>query len=144
MKRSPSNQGTLSHVCCNVVRKQPRAPDHSSAVMSPASAAPQHPAPLQEISSHAIYFTSDLFVDPLRKDVTTLLNAFSEGLEVDPPLEDPEALFQELWVQKDWNVIYLKCTSSESRAEFIKTVTRVFIGERISKSNHDNSGLRVS
>ncbi|KAG8891383.1 hypothetical protein FRC01_014736, partial [Tulasnella sp. 417] len=78
-----------------------------------------------------LYYTSDLFVDPLREDISDLLNAFAEHFEEgkEPPSQ-PFSIFKSIWVDHGWDVFHLKCNEPRSRWTFLKTVFRCFI-ERI-------------
>ncbi|KAG8975724.1 hypothetical protein FRC05_005242 [Tulasnella sp. 425] len=80
-----------------------------------------------------LYYTSELFVDPLREDISDLLTAFAEHFEEgkEPPSE-PFSLFKTIWIDQGWDIFHLKCDEPRSRWTFLKTVFRCFI-ERIEK-----------
>lgn len=76
-----------------------------------------------------IYYTSESFVEPLREDVSALLDAFATQLSDAETSLAPFTLFKTIWKEQGWNYIHLKCLESRSRVTFLKTVFRVFIGE---------------
>ncbi|KAG8991791.1 hypothetical protein FRB90_001229 [Tulasnella sp. 427] len=80
-----------------------------------------------------VYYTSDLFVNPLREDIADLLNAFAEHFEEDrDPPKEPFSLFKTLWTEQGWDLFHLRCDEPRSRWTFLRTVFRCFI-ERIDK-----------
>ena len=80
------------------------------------------------------FYTSSLFVNPLREDVKGLGSEFERKcLEQDPVSSSPFTLFKSLWKEQGWDVLHLKCMEPRSRAEFLKTIHRVFLGEYIER-----------
>ncbi|KAG8862977.1 hypothetical protein FRB96_000397 [Tulasnella sp. 330] len=90
------------------------------------------PAPSQGRGATAlallpIYYSSESFVEPLRADVSALLNTFASNFSKGASLPFPFTLFKTIWKENGWNFMHLKCTESKSRVAFLETVFRVFI-----------------
>ncbi|KAF8338268.1 uncharacterized protein EI90DRAFT_2878748, partial [Cantharellus anzutake] len=58
------------------------------------------------------YFTSSLFVDPLRRDISKLLQAFLDRVTTE--------------AQK-WDYLHLKVLEPRARRVFLETVMRLFL-----------------
>jgi hypothetical protein len=76
------------------------------------------------------FYTSSLFILPLREDVRQLARAFSDKYQCDDeqPQITPFELFKVIWKEQSWVMFHLKCLEPRSRAEFLKSVHRIFIG----------------
>ncbi|KAI0361495.1 hypothetical protein OH77DRAFT_1417760 [Trametes cingulata] len=88
------------------------------------SIAPEPSASRGEIALQPSYFTSSLYVDHLREDISALIDAFSEQYnEAVRPFE----LFKKLWVDQGWSWLHLRVFSGRSRQAFLRTTQRLFI-----------------
>ncbi len=76
------------------------------------SVAPEPSATRGEITLQPSYFTSSLYVNPLREDISTLIDAFSE--QYDPSVR-PFELFRKLWTDQGWKWLHLRAQDGRSR-----------------------------
>ncbi|KAF9503455.1 hypothetical protein BS47DRAFT_1356177, partial [Hydnum rufescens UP504] len=79
------------------------------------------------------YFTSALFVDPLRRDIDGLLKAFLRRCSVALHKKEqisPFSWFKAIWKDQRWDLLHLRVVESRARRAFVDTVLRLFI-ERI-------------
>ncbi|KAG9013461.1 hypothetical protein FRB94_002535 [Tulasnella sp. JGI-2019a] len=89
--------------------------------------APPHGRGATSLAFLPIYYTSESFVGPLRRDVSKLLEGFASHFveEEGPPY--PFTEFKTQWTDSGWNFMHLKCIEARSRVVFLETVFRVFI-----------------
>lgn len=74
------------------------------------------------------YFTSSLYVEPLREDVTTLVNLFAQRyVETWPPTE-PFALFKRIWSEQGWCWLHFRVLDARSREAFVNVTERILVG----------------
>lgn len=79
------------------------------------------------------YYSSSLFVDPLRKDIDHLLNSFVRAYADDASdsssiRDKPFSYFKRLWKEQKWDYAHLAVLDSRGRIAFFDTVARVFLG----------------
>ncbi|KAH9858080.1 hypothetical protein C2E23DRAFT_865052 [Lenzites betulinus] len=94
------------------------------------SIAPEPSSSRGEITLQPNYFTSSLYITPLRDDISTLLSAFSE--QYNATLR-PFELFKKLWKEQGWSWLHLRVHDGRTRQSFVKITERLFI-ERMGKS----------
>ena len=78
-----------------------------------------------DITLQPSYFTSSLYVEPLREDLRTLTDLFSEQYEA---AERPFELFKKLWTEQGWCWLHLTVYDGRGRQMFLRITERVFIG----------------
>ncbi|KAI8990542.1 hypothetical protein BD414DRAFT_514295 [Trametes punicea] len=83
-----------------------------------------------EITLQPNYFSSSLYVDPLRKDISALIVAFSEHLGGSVR---PFELFKKLWMEQGWSWLHLRVHDGRARQAFLRITERLFI-ERLTGS----------
>lgn len=75
------------------------------------------------------YYTSSLFLEPMRQDISGLLSTFAavytQGV-IEP--EKPFELFKTIWHREGWDLIHLRVLDARARQSFLRTVVRLFIG----------------
>ncbi|KAI0639515.1 hypothetical protein C8Q77DRAFT_1081655 [Trametes polyzona] len=77
-----------------------------------------------EVTLQPGYFTSSLYVDPLREDLATLITSFAEQYN---PNTRPFELFKKLWKEQGWSWLHLRVHDGRSRQSFLKVTERLFI-----------------
>jgi hypothetical protein len=73
------------------------------------------------------YFTSSLFVHPLREDILALIHLFLDQY-TQRYLERPYALFKEIWCSQGWHWFHFKVLDARSRDAFLNVTMRLFLG----------------
>ncbi|EKM61133.1 uncharacterized protein PHACADRAFT_83686 [Phanerochaete carnosa HHB-10118-sp] len=110
-------------------------------ITGPALAAPASntmstsPAPSVargEILLQPSYFTSSLFVDPVREDIAQLVQIFAQAF-LQPAQQDdqqaaegPFAFFKAIWKDSGWTWFHFKVLDGRARETFIRIVLRCF------------------
>lgn len=74
------------------------------------------------------YFTSSLFVNPLREDIAHLVQLFTEKY-LASDLSQPFSLFKQIWKEQGWNWLHLKVFDARARDKFVAVTLRLFAGE---------------
>ncbi|KAF8323265.1 hypothetical protein DL93DRAFT_670915 [Clavulina sp. PMI_390] len=77
------------------------------------------------------FYSSSLFVDPLRQDIDDLLRAFVDRCKVAlSNKEDPKPFrwYKEIWVRQKWDFFHLRCIQNPSRKSFLEVTFRCFLG----------------
>ena len=77
------------------------------------------------------YFTSTLFVEPMRADISDLLKAYIERCKVAlNAKEDPKPFewFKTIWRERKWNLLHLRCIQPRPRKAFLEVTIRLFLG----------------
>ena len=74
------------------------------------------------------YFTSSLFVNPLREDVAHLVQLYADKY-LASDFSKPFMLFKSLWEEQGWIWFHLKVFDARARDMFITVTHRVFAGE---------------
>ena len=90
-------------------------------------------APSPSVSRGAIiiqpsYFTSSVYVNPLREDISTLIDAYSHRYTHTAPTQ-PFALFKSTWSIQGWTWMHLKVFDARSRDTFLRVTYRLFLGQ---------------
>src|ERR1700761_2754255 len=75
------------------------------------------------------FYTSTLFVDPLRQDIQNLLESFKEKYLSSTPPRRVFSLFQDVWNTQGWNYFHLSVIEDVDRDVFLTTTFRLFTGE---------------
>ncbi|EJF66802.1 hypothetical protein DICSQDRAFT_95569 [Dichomitus squalens LYAD-421 SS1] len=91
------------------------------------SIAPEPSASRGEITLQPSYFTSSLYVDPLREDISKLIASFDDQFK---DTIEPFALFKKLWTDQGWCWLHMRAYDGRARQSFICTTERVF-AERV-------------
>ncbi|KAF5385468.1 hypothetical protein D9757_005420 [Collybiopsis confluens] len=71
------------------------------------------------------FFTSSLYVNPLREDIRSLIHAYHEAYAKSP--EKPFALFKAVWLAQGWQWLHFRVFDDRSREAFIKVSLRLFL-----------------
>lgn len=83
-----------------------------------------------EVRVQPAYYTSSLFVDPLREDINALVDAYVK--EYNQAKEEPEVkpfgIFKDVWRRLGWSLLHLKVLDPRGRETFLNVVLRLFIG----------------
>jgi hypothetical protein len=93
----------------------------------PVQAAPAPSGSRGELSLQPAYFTSSLFVGPLRDDVLTLTHIFVE--QYARSQERPFALFKRIWDEQGWVWMHFRVIDSRAREVFLNVTCRSFLGK---------------
>lgn len=93
-----------------------------SAVMS-TSAGPS--ASRGDITLQPSYFTSSLYVEPLREDISSLITLYAQQYSQTNP---PFALFKRLWTELGWSWLHFKVFDPRARESFLRVTQRLFLG----------------
>lgn len=81
-----------------------------------------------DITLQPSYFTSSLYVDLLRDDISYLISTFSQRYKRDRPAH-PFACFKEVWKEQGWSWLHFKVFDGRARHSFISITERLFIGK---------------
>ncbi|KAI1788779.1 hypothetical protein LXA43DRAFT_625669, partial [Ganoderma leucocontextum] len=76
-----------------------------------------------EITLQPSYFTSSLYVDPLREDIWTLITLFADQFD---DTVQPFDLFKKLWTEEGWCWLHMRVYDGRARQSFIRTTERIF------------------
>ncbi|KAJ3473825.1 hypothetical protein NLI96_g12804 [Meripilus lineatus] len=80
------------------------------------------------------YFTSSLFVYPLREDISTLVQTYTlEYLKSDK--KEPFALFKRIWGQLGWTWLNLRVFDGRARERLLSVVLRLFSDRMVETEN---------
>ncbi|KAI0655191.1 hypothetical protein C8Q70DRAFT_924341 [Cubamyces menziesii] len=94
------------------------------------SIAPEPSTSRGEITLQPSYFSSSLYVDSLREDISTLVVSFTEQYnESVRPFE----LFKKLWTDQGWCWLHLRIYDGRARQAFLNITERLFV-ERLASS----------
>ena len=93
---------------------------HSMALYPAPS--PSHADPTLQPS----YFTSSLYVDPLREDITELIAAFQEACATSTV--PPFIAFKQVWRSQGWHLLHLRVFDNRTRERFLAVTFRLFLG----------------
>ncbi|EAU92702.2 hypothetical protein CC1G_01747 [Coprinopsis cinerea okayama7 len=106
-----------------------------------ASSMALYPAPSPHRTEPVIqpsYYTSSLFVDPLRSDIDDLLSSVCDQWRQRP--QAPFSLFKSIWCAKGWKWYHLKTINDRSREAFLHVTCRLFL----EKAHNQNDPLSQS
>lgn len=88
--------------------------------------APTQSAARGEITLQPSYFTSSLYVDPLREDVSDLIDRFAA--QYAQSSSQPFTLFKSVWNELGWCWIHFRVFDPRARDSFINVTERLFVG----------------
>ncbi|PFH54813.1 hypothetical protein AMATHDRAFT_134299 [Amanita thiersii Skay4041] len=71
------------------------------------------------------YFSSSLYVIPLRNDISTLIHHYHLQYSLFP--QNPFALFKRIWLSHGWKWFHLKVYDAPSRQSFLNITLRLFL-----------------
>lgn len=91
-----------------------------------------------EITLQPSYFTSSLYVYPLREDISLLTQAFSERY-IQSARKSPFALFKTIWNEQGWTWLHFKVFDARAREKFLEVTLRLFAGMFLQSSIGWNS-----
>ncbi|KAG2154678.1 hypothetical protein DEU56DRAFT_751350 [Suillus clintonianus] len=94
--------------------------------------APTHTTSRGHVVLQPTYFTSSLFVDPAREDISNLILVYTERYARSPPPQ-PFTLFKDIWSNHGWSWLHFKVFDARSRDAFLKVTMRLF-SERLAES----------
>lgn len=89
-------------------------------LVEPSPSSPRGQAVLQPA-----YFTADIFISPLRRDLDALINAYHDAY----PSPSPFTLFKQTWLKHRWHWLLFKVFDSRSRHSFLSVTLRIFLGQ---------------
>ena len=91
-------------------------------------AAPATSTSRGEVVLQPNYFTSSVYVNALRDDISTLVLRYHEAYS-QPSTVQPFPLFKQVWLSMGWNWLQFKVFDSRSRQSFLDVTVRLFLGE---------------
>lgn len=72
------------------------------------------------------YFSADIFVAPLRRDIAALIHAYRNAYQSAP--NRPFALFKLAWRDLRWHWLLFKVFDPRARHAFLSVTLRLFLG----------------
>ncbi|KAF7796393.1 hypothetical protein EIP86_007570 [Pleurotus ostreatoroseus] len=87
-----------------------------------------------DLTLQPAYFTSSLFVDPLREDISHLVRLFAEKY-LTGDQKQPFALFKKIWIEQGWSWFHLKVFDARAREKFVTVTLRLFAEYFIENTN---------
>jgi hypothetical protein len=91
------------------------------------SLSPGSSAQRGDISVQPEYYTSSLFVEPLRRDLHRLIAQYSAGY-AESHYPHPFQAFKSLYYELGWNWLHLRELERRARSVFLQTVMRIILG----------------
>ena len=91
------------------------------------SVAPSPSGVRGEVKLQPSYFTSSLYVDPFREDVSRLVDAFQHRYLQSGPAQ-PFTLFKSIWNSQGWMWVHLRVFDARARDAFLNVSARLFLG----------------
>lgn len=82
-----------------------------------------------EIALQPNYFTSSIYVQALRDDLSVLILKYHEVYSHDVSMK-PFSLFKTAWMNMGWNWLHFKVFDNRSRQIFLDVTLRLFLGEK--------------
>ncbi|PCH33735.1 hypothetical protein WOLCODRAFT_94076 [Wolfiporia cocos MD-104 SS10] len=80
-----------------------------------------------DITLQPSYFTSSLYVVPLRDDINMLIRSFAEQYMHISSMLQPFALFKKVWAEQGWCWLHFKVFDARARESFINVTERLFL-----------------
>jgi len=74
------------------------------------------------------FFTSVLYVQPFREDVSTLTKQFRERYSKRDLAVSPFSVFKQLWRSEGWKWLHFKVFDDRARGTFLLVTARIFLG----------------
>ena len=93
--------------------------------------APEPSTSRGEVTLQPSYFTSSLYVDPLRGDLTNLVVLYATQCNQST---QPFELFKKLWTEQGWCWLHMRTFDGRGRQAFLRITKRLFIGTSESPS----------
>lgn len=93
----------------------------------PLSPAPAPSATRGDIIIQPSFFTSSLYVNPLRDDILNLIQTFHQQYVETSPTR-PFALFKTIWQSLGWQWMHFKVFDTRTRETFLGVTLRLFLG----------------
>lgn len=97
------------------------------------SVTPSPSASRGEVILQSTYFTSSLYVNALRNDITKLV-ALVRDEYAKSPSTPPFAHFKIVWRSQGWHYLHFMVFDNQSRSTFLDVTTRLFLGPYASTS----------
>jgi hypothetical protein len=108
---------------------RPRELPHIAALGTAAmSVVPSSSAKKGEVVVQPAFFTSSLYVHPLREDIGALMRAYFEAWTRAPTREKPFTVFKQVWSGIGWPWLHFKTLEDRSRDRFSDITMRLFLG----------------
>jgi hypothetical protein len=92
------------------------------------SVVPSSSAKKGEVVLQPAFFTSSLYVHPLREDISALAPAYFEAWTRAPTREKPFTIFKQVWSGIGWPWLHFKTLEDRSRDRFSDITMRLFLG----------------
>lgn len=77
------------------------------------------------------YYTSSIFVEPMRNDIQKLLEDFVSSYSSSTPPRHVFIIFKDVWSGGGWEFLHLCAIDDVVRDTFLVTVFRLFIGRNL-------------
>ena len=103
-------------------------PAHRTWFSSDMQPAPSPSAGRGDVVLQPAFFTSILYVQPLREDVSTLTKRFRERYSECDSAVSPFSVFKQLWRSEGWKWLHFKVLDDRARETFLVVTTRIFLG----------------
>lgn len=78
------------------------------------------------------YFTSVLYVQALRDDISTLIEHFRDKFISRDPTFSPFSAFKQLWALQGWKWLHFRVFDDRARETFLLVTVRLFLGMKLS------------
>jgi hypothetical protein len=92
------------------------------------SVVPSSSAKKGEVVLQPAFFTSSLYVHPLREDIGALARAYFGAWTRAPTREKPFTVFKQVWCGIGWPWLHFKTLEDRSRDRFSDITMRLFLG----------------
>ncbi|KAF5355883.1 hypothetical protein D9756_004106 [Leucocoprinus leucothites] len=89
--------------------------------------APSPSAGRGDVVIQPAFFTSILYVQPLREDISALSERFRGQYSERDPAVSPFSLFKQLWRSEGWKWLHFKVFDDRARETFLLVTTRIFL-----------------
>ena len=90
--------------------------------------APSSSASRGDVVLQPTYFTSSIYVNLFRGDLSTLILKYHEAYSHAGTLK-PFLLFKVVWMSMGWHWLHFKIFDNRSRQTFLEVTIRLFLGE---------------
>ena len=103
------------------------------------STSPPPPVSRGDLTLQPAFFTSSLFVNPLREDIAHLVRLFAEKY-LSSDLKQPFALFKKIWAEQGWTWFHFKVFDARARDKFVSVTLRLFTGTSSTHALQNTAG----
>ncbi|TDL28194.1 hypothetical protein BD410DRAFT_812200 [Rickenella mellea] len=79
-----------------------------------------------EVTVQPSYFTSSLYVNPIRSDILRLIHTYNEAYALAVTAQ-PFGLFKSVWTRQGWQWLHLKVLDARARDSFLHATFRLFL-----------------